>query len=381
MTYTAYVCETVTGKNLGPLDCKIDAWSRELNGTDTATVSLYPSSKGGLSVANRDWLRLITQGPRMSLVIEWNTGPASAGSIVFAGPIWQRSWDGKRTQITAQGVRSLFARRKALMWTLPYASQTVTYNNMTLGSIAVSLVQNVALAGAKAGSSLPIVFPTIIPDSDATHTRTYNGYSLTNIDRCLTELTNVINGPDIDFTPSWTSAARTQLQYTMRVGTTAQPKLMQAAPISFDASQPKSAVKLFTAVDDARSMATTEWALGAGQGIGTLVSVAQSTSLTSQGWPLLEQQTDYKTILDQITLDAHTAGDLATFTAPITQFGLTVDITQPPTFGSYLPGDNVFVAVRNHVWIPDSPPAGYPMRLVKLSGNSSTSAVMDVQYA
>lgn len=317
----------------------------------------------------------------MSLVIEWNTGPSSQGSIVFAGPIWQRPWDGKQVDITASGVRSLFTRRKALMWTLPYATQTLNYANMSLGSIGVALVRDVALAGSKAGASLPMVFPTAEADTDATHVRTYSAYSLTNIDQCLDDLTSSLNGPDFDFTPSWTDASRSHLQYTMRAGTDEQPKIMQAATISFDASQPKSAVKLLTYLDDATQMATTDWALGSGDGTSTLMSVTQSTSLTAQGWPLLEQETDYKTVLDQPTLDAHTAGDLATFAAPAVQFGLTVDITKPPVFGAYTIGDNALVAVRNHSWIPDSPPAGYPMRIVKLSGDATTSATMDVQNA
>jgi hypothetical protein len=372
----------VTGRNLGPLDCKISNWSRELNGTDTATVTLFPSSRRGVNTANRDFIRLITQPPRMSLVIEWNTGPASAGSIMFAGPIWQRPMpDAKSVSITASGLRSMFTRRKALPWTVPYASQVLNYSNMSLGSIAVSLVQNVALDALKAGSSLPIVFPTVEVDTDVTHVRQYNGYALQNIDQLLSDLTNVVNGPDIDFTPSWTDASRSHLQYTMRVGTDEQPKIMSAGPISFDASAPKSAVKQLTYLDDASAMATTDWALGSGDSTTVLISKADTTTAVANGYPLLEQETDYLTVLDQPTLDAHTAGDVAAFSMPTAQFGLTVDITQPPTFGSYLLGDRVFVAVRNHWWIPDSPPQGYPMRLVKLSGDATTSATMDVQNA
>lgn len=382
MTYTCYVVETVTGRNLGPLDCKIDNWSRELNGTDTAQVTMYPSGTGGLSVANRDWVRLITTPAKMSLVIEWNSGPASAGSIMFAGPIWQRPMnDTKSVSFAASGIRSMFTRRKALMWTLPYASQVLSYSNMSLGSIAINLVQSVGLAGSKTGSSLPIVFPTVEVDTDATHVRTYNGYALSNIDQLLSDLTNVVNGPDIDFTPSWTDASRQHLQYTMRVGTDEQPKIMQGASISFDASQPKSAVKSLTMLEDASAMATTDWALGSGDSTTVLISMAQSTTAIGNGFPLMEAETDYLTVLDQPTLDAHTAGDLAAYAGAATQFGLSVDITQPPAWGSYLIGDTAFVAVRNHFWIPDSPPKGYAMRVVKLSGDATTTGTMDVQNA
>jgi len=374
--YKTYVVETVTGLNLGPLDCRIGSWTRELNGTDAASVTVHP---GALTVMNRDWIRLITQPPRMSLVIEWVDSFSSA--IIFAGPIWARPWDGKNVQFNASGIRTLFNRRKALMWTLPYQNQVLSYSNMSLGSIAVSLVRDVAMAGSKAGASLPIVFPSTLVDSDPTHVRTYNGYALSNINQMLTELTNVANGPDIDFLPSWTDASKQYLQYTMRVGTNAQPKIMQAAPIAFDASAVQSSVKTLTMIEDAALMATTDWALGNGNGTGILTSMAQNTALTSAGWPLLEQETDYKTVADQPTLDAHTAGDLAAFSAPTVQFGMTVDSTKPPTLGPYTVGDNVLVRVANHVWIPDSPVAGYPMRLVKMSGDSSTTVSLDVQNA
>jgi hypothetical protein len=180
----------------------------------------------------------------------------------------------------------------------------------------VSLVRDVALAGSKAGASLPIVFPASEVDTDATHVRTYNGYALSNIDQLLTDLTNVINGPDIDFTPSWSGPSRQFLQYTMRVGTDEQPKLMQAAPISFDASQPKSAVKLLTTLDDASAMSTTAWALGSGDGTSVLMSKADNAATIAAGYPLLEQETDYLTVGDQPTLDAHTAGDLTPTLCP-----------------------------------------------------------------
>ncbi len=374
--YKVYVCETVTGKNLGPLDVHVDQWTRELNGTDAATVSLYP---GALTMKNRDWLRLITQGPRMTLVIEWNTAFSSA--IVFAGPIWTRPWDGKKVVLNASGIRSILARRKALAWAPPYQTQVLPYVNMSLGSIAVSLVRDVALDGTKAGSSLPIVFPSIETDTDPTHVRNYNGYAVSTIDTLLSDLTNVINGPDIDFLPSWTDGSKQFLQYTMRVGTNEQPKIMTATQLTFDASAKKSSVKLLTSLEDASLMTTTDWALGSGDGTGVLMSVAQSSLATSNGWPLLEHETDYKTVDTQTTLDTHTAGDLAAFSAPTVQFGLTVDATKPPVFGSYTLGDNAFVRVANHVWIPDSPVAGYAMRIVKMSGDSSTTITMDVQNA
>jgi hypothetical protein len=106
---------------------------------------------------------------------------------------------------------------------------------MSLGSIATKVVQAVTNA---TGYGLPIVFPSIIADTDPTHVRNYYGYNLKSAGSALTDLTGVLNGPDIDFTPVWADANRSAINYQMRVGTTAQPKLFGANEVVFDATQP-----------------------------------------------------------------------------------------------------------------------------------------------
>lgn len=365
--YTAFACETVTGNNLGPLDVTISSWARELNGTDTATVVMSP---GALTVANRDLIRLYTTPWRMSLVICWDGVP------MFAGPFVTRQWSNTATTFNAVGFRSLFLKRKAHTWATPYASQALSYTNMSLASIAQAL----AIVGTShPGGSLPIVYPATEVDSDPTHVRNYPGYELKNISDIWTLLTGVKNGPDIDFLPSWTDATQTAIQWTMRLGTLAQPQLFQPQRVVFDVSSPQSSVSNLTYVEDGSQLTTTQWAAGAGNDVGILMSQTTSTNLTSNGYPMLEEEVDYRTVIDQATLDTYTAGDLALHSVPVVQWSLTVDALQPPVMSSYNIGDRSLVRVANHIWIPDSVPAGYPMRIVGMSGNSSTSLTLKVQ--
>ena len=364
--YSAFACETVTGKNLGPLDVTVTAWSRELNGTDTATVVMSP---GALTVANRDRVRLYTTPWRMTLVICWDGVP------MFAGPFVTRQWSSTATTFNAVGIRSVFQKRKAHTWATPYASQTLAYSGMSLSSIARSL----AVVGmSHLGGTLPIVLPSTEVDSDPTHVRNYAGFELKNISDIWGLLTGVNNGPDIDFPPSWTDASQTFIQWTMRTGTMAQPKLYAASQVVFDAAQPGSSVSELTYAEDGSQLTTAQWAAGAGTDVGILMSQTTSATLTSNGFPLLEEETDYKTVSDQATLDTYTAGDLALHSIPVVQWTLTVNALLPPVMSSFNIGDLARVRVANHIWIPDG---DYPMRIMGTSGDSSTKLKLKVQGA
>lgn len=365
MTYTAYACETVTGKNISPLDINVNAWARELNGTDTASVILAP---GALTVKTRDNLRLLTTPWRMSLAICWN------GIPVFYGPFVTREWK-TSLQLNAVGTKSIFLRRKAHTWALPLANMVLTYTNMSLGGIAGALLQ---VGMNHPGGSLPIIAPPSEADSDPTHTRTYFGYESKNISDLWDELTGVANGPDIDFVPSWTDSTQSYMQVTMRTGTVAQPKLGSTNQVVFDAAQPESSVSELDYTEDASQLTTTEWSAGSGTDVGILMSRIESDYLVGNNFPLLEEEVDYKTVSDQATLDSSATGDLNVYGMPIIEWSLKVDATKPPALTSYNVGDPCRVRIVNHVWLPDG---DYNMRIVGIAGDSSTMVTLQVQGA
>lgn len=364
--YSIYACETVTGKNLGPLDATVSNWQRELNGTDTATITLAP---GALTTGTRDQLRLYTTPWKMSLLICWNGAP------VWAGPVITRQWSAKATTINAAGIKNIFLRRKAHTWATPFASQSLAYSNMSLGTIAQTLVQ---LGCSHPGGALPITYPATETSTDVTFARTYAGFELKNIADLLTELTGVINGPDIDFLPVWTDSTQTAMKWSMRIGTLAQPQMYSPNQVVFDAAQPGSSVSDLSYTEDASQLTTAAWSAGSGTDVGILMSQTVSSTLTSVGFPLLEEEIDHKTVAIQATLDAHSAGDLAAHATPIIQWSLTIDSTQPPALSSFNLGDQARVRIANHVWIPDG---DYLMRIMGMSGNSSTKIVLNVQVA
>lgn len=368
--YTVFACETVTGNMIGVLPCVIQNWADVMGGTATAEITLAP---GALTMATRDNYRNLTTPWRMSVVIDWD------GVAVWAGPVIAREFDGSTVKISCQGFKAILNRRKVHNWATPLSNFTVTYTGMSLGQIAIQLVQ-LATSGSKPGSSLPVVIPTLTEtDTDPTHVRTYNGAELKDTGTELDNLTKSLNGPDIHFLPQWVNSNRSQIQWVMRVGTLAQPVLSSAQAVTFDGSAPRSSVQKLTELEDGSNLVTTQWAKGAGNTTVTVMSKKSSSTLIGQGWPLVEGEIDYKTVSDQATLDAHAQADLtARQTAP-KQWPFEVNAGLAPVLGSYLLGDNAYIRVKDHVWIPDSPPQGYPARIISIAGDNTPTVKLGVQ--
>ena len=370
MTFTVYACETVTGRNLGPLECALSSWARVLNGGETAAITLPVDTDGaGLNAGTRDWYRQVTEPARMSLVIDWD------GVALWGGPVWNRARSTSSVAVSAAGIGTVFTRRKLAdpLSATAVASQTFAYTGLSLATIAKRLIQ---FSLTRTGGSLPIVLPADEADSDTTHQRSWYGYDLQTIGDLLTGLTGVIGGPDIDFRPQWTDSSRTRIQWVMATGTAAAPRLASSSQLAFVYGTRDSGVRDITVAEDASQMVTDQWAKGSGSSTTTMTSRAASRTYPDLGWPLLESETDYTDVTVQGTLDAHTAGDLATYGTPLAQWGLTVDALEDPKLGTYLPGDLPTVQVQDDFWIPDGT---YPMRIVQISGDASTAVKVDVQ--
>lgn len=372
MTFTLYACRTTTGQNLGRLPGVLQAWQRVLNSSETASATI---PRGAIdpqvlkSTTARDNVAAWTTPWLMTLVVDWD------GTVVWAGPI-----SGRQPQndlgISAVGLKTLFTRRKAINWTAPYAAQTLTYpSTISLGSIAAQLVAT-ATASSKPGAPLPLVLPAQTADSNPANAATLYGYDLRSVSDVLDLLTAFAGGPDIDFAPQWVDANRTAIQWVMRVGTPSAPKLTGPTVQAFDATQPGSSVQSLNVSEDASSLATADWAKGAGSGTSTLMSLQTSQALTSLGMPLLEQETDHTEATTQAQLDALAVGDLATNAGAIVQWAMGVNAAGTPQLGTYQVGDAARVNVRRHWWIPDG---DYGMRILGISGDASNTVQLAMQ--
>lgn len=360
--YTLYAAQTTTGQVQGKLFGELSSWARVLNGLDSAQAVLYPDSTFGLNTGTRELYRALTEPAKMSLLIDWN------GTLTYAGPIWTRTWDGSTLTLSSSGVRSLLALRK--LANLPSATwlqnQSYAYTD-SLPHIMQQLVQfvgNIAWDGA----SLPI---TCEANSwGDSYQPTWYGFDLQNIDDLLTTLTAYEGGPDVDFQPVWNDATHTAFHWVMRTG---DPYLVTANMLSLDTRVPESPVTKLQVTDDASKLSTVQHAKGSGSDTSTLMSHYIDTALTSQGWPVLEQETDYTTVIEQATLDQHTKGDQQSHATKTVQF--TATVTAGNVLGAFDLGDLAFLNVRDHVWIPDG---DYDMRIIQTALSSDSQDAVDV---
>lgn len=90
-------------------------------------------------------------------------------------------------------------------------------------------------------------------------------------------------------------------------------------------------------------------AVGAGEEVAMLFSIAFASAELASGFPLLERTTSYKSVSVQTTLDTHATADVAALSGDVELPSLTVR-GRPDV----QPGDYVKVRINDPAWFPDS---------------------------
>ena len=291
--------------------------------------------------------------------------------VIEAGPIWARTWGQGTLTIRATGLSSIFDHRLLLShlidWSAPgaIAASSLSYSGLSLGTIAKRLVQ---AALAHSGGDLPIVLPD---DEAGTHERTYPGSDLATVAQRLQQLAEVQGGPEYAFEPRLT-ADRMGIEWMLRVGTTADPALHQdGLDWVVDTSAPRGQVSGFTVTEDASAVATRAFAKGSGTDTAALISRPSARAdLLDSGYPLLESARSYSTVLEQSTIDAHAAADLATNDRPWTTWSLS--LVADDRLGQVRPGDWWQVRVGEHVYLERGT---YRARMASLKGAFGSSTI------
>lgn len=398
--YSVLVGELRTGRRLVALPYSGGSWSISAGGAGAITVKvptkaadlmrLEPRVSGGLWPGPDVWPSETTF-PR-EVVTRWVPGSSprrdlkgateptrtflavlAGDRVVEAGPIWSRSeGDDGTLEIRALGLRSLWDHRLVLNHlasvTTPgaVAASSLSYSGMSLGTIAKRLVQE---ALAHTGGSLPVVFQA---DEAGSSVRTYPGFELASVGQRLQELSQVQGGPELDFQPRLTSD-RTGVEWVMRTGTTAQPWLAQTGmDWMVDTTVPRGALGGLSVVEDASKVATRAWAKGSGTDEATLISrPAVATDRLDAGFPLLESAESYSSVVEQATVDAHAAGDLAANDRPMQTWKVRVAVDS--RVGAARPGDWWSIRVGDGRVLVD---AGlYRSRMASMSGDLASEFV------
>jgi len=378
VTWVAHLVSTVTGVRGARLDLTSDgSWSIPVNGIEDWKVTV---SKDQLGRIDPDWW-----GPwRASVLVSWDTG---AGLVPWVmGPITGPPAETRATATLAcKGLGALLEHRVVLPrdYGLPgeyegdmtaLARDYVSRVGRSLGSIAQDIVD--LSTDRKLGGHLPVRYGSPREHHSSLNERTYMGYNLANNGtwKRLTELSEVIGGPDIAFRPAFTDDSQTHVEWVMMHGTSAQPGIEQDWTMDLDTTSSKSPVASVDVSTDASGLTNRVYWTGAGEDEGTLVRMSQNMRMLEDGTPLLESVGSTSDSESPSLVQAHADSALDAGARPLQQLTIQVDGSDPRCeIGRWHVGDMARVTIGDE-WLTVAP-GTRPLKIIAAKGDWSSSMV------
>jgi len=356
-------------------------WRIDLNDIEEFEVTL---SKPRMREIEPSWWRQWSGG-----VLITKTGVDGTERPWLAGPVVEPPEEARETvTLTCRGIGAILEQRVVLAKDfLPggssasrdtaqeLAESVVRRSGMSLGTIAQEVVK--LSTDAKTGGHLPIRFASPRETGSKLNERTYWGYNLANnlSWKRLTELSNVLKGPDIMFRPEWEDETHTSIVWAMHHGTVAQPAIAQEWEMSLDTTAPRGPVASPKVTHDGTDVVNRVYWTGAGEDQGTLIKVVQDLKRMREYVPLLEtvgSTSDSEN--PQLILD-HARARLRQGATPLTQLTLTVDGDDERTeLGHWHVGDLAAVTLSADEWLT-LPGGTTRQRIIAASGDFVTSTV------
>lgn len=357
MTTTWFIGNLLTGRRIQTLPVLTGSWSEVLNADGDLSCTV--------SMRNPQVRRL---GLRESAI------PGASFLAVFsddvglqAGPIWMHDWDDdlQRLTLTASGMWSYFDHRMVLpvlAGRLPTDPTTNTRfaavsvdpddpwpvdTRKSLQGMARALV---AQAQSWTSGNVPIVLPAEIA---GTNERLYRAADLATVGRRLRELSQVEGGPDIRFSPRFTTD-RLGVEWVMEIGSPTQPLLFSSQEPVFNYGLPRSSVSRLRVQVDGRGLASQAYAAGGRAVDQSLMAVATDATLTAAGFPVLEvADATRATVSDLSTLQGHANERVMWGRLPVRSISFDHDPKVRPFVGSFRAGDFVKLRVRDNSYLDD----------------------------
>lgn len=378
--WSVIVFETKTGRivNNDLSVVGMPQFNRQINQPGSVQVKILV---GDLSTPSKEILRSLATGWRFSLGVVYGGGLSSSSYIAQAGPVMTHQYNEQddTLTLTCGGFWTILNHRMLMNPTTggasPEQSATsgsgildmsstydLTYSGLSLHSIAKSIVQDNC---TRFGMSLPVDFPTTIT---GTATRTYPVYDLATAGQRLQEITQVDQGPDIDFAPYFDPSNPGYVRWNMLIG---NPTLAQLGlNYYWDYG---SSLETITTDSDASSMASGIYVKGNSTERSTTVAYQNSTVLTSAGWPAIESiDTSHSSVIDNTVLNGYATADIGLYKSPVEMWTCIVRAAEQPNFGTFNPGTYATFNVIGHRWVPDGQ---YTQRILGFTQGQNTGEV------
>lgn len=378
------VGDMLTGRRLKNLQAVDGSWSEVLNDSGELSCTVLLSDE-----VNRrlDLFNSATVGKSFLAAVDGDT-------VLQAGPIWVHKWsaDGSLLNLSATGMWGYFDHRVLLPVLAgrepsdpttdtrysqiisdeddpgyPWASDT----RASLTTIAKELVEQ---AQTWTNGDVPVVLPS---DEAGTAERWYKGTDLAFVGDRLRQITQVEAGPDIMFTPRWTSD-KLGIEWVMRIGTPTEPVLSSDQVQTFRVGVEESSVSRFSVTVDGSGLASTGLASGGKSVSQAIAKVSEDTTLTDAGYPALEAVDSGRATTSEAGTVQEYADALTTAgRSPAITIAFAHNFTQIPYLEAFNAGDTATVSVRGDYYLPDD---SYSMRLLARSGKLGDDTV-DLHFA
>ncbi len=397
VAYRLAVANTLTGQVVGDLPfTAVPTWSRVLNGSGTLTGVSVPLNPTQL---DSDMKQRLQEPWRWTVL--WCYGNTVLQAGILSSPTVD---DTQKPSVASLATVTLweFLTRKRLVLTpgqnVGTAAANVVFSptspdtanrNLSLHSIARRLVE-LATNNGDPTYRLPIVLPDTIGGASV---RTYLGSDLATTGTRLSELTQVDQGPEVEFSPEFGDSTQGYFRWRMRIGNNRLGQL--GYPHAWDYQ--RALLSLSTGIDgtdmtfnvtskgqDTRTVSSATPPVAS----GALISAAASDTLyTGQGWPALQTaDTGHTSTIDTATVQGYANAAVTTHRVPIKTATAHISITGldnqgrqtgAPSIDLISVGDTAFVGLTGHPFLADGQ---YGMRILTLeSGPDAFTAKMVVQ--
>lgn len=359
--------DLLTGRRIQTLKALSGPWSEEVNeaGELSCTVSLRNPVMRRLGLQES-----AIPGKAFLAAVEGDT-------ILQAGPIWYHDWDEDSSKLTlgAAGMWSYFDHRTllpVLASRLPSDVTTDTdYRAKSLQGVARGLV---AQAQSWTSGNVPVILPAEVA---GTSDRTYRGADVAPVGDRLRELTAVLRGPEIRFSPRWTTD-RLGIEWVMEIGTPTQPLIFSPQRPVFYVGVEKSSVTRLKLNVNGSKIGSQAFALGGRADDLALVTVSTDSTLTAAGFPLLELvDSSHATVEQASTLQGYSDELVSRGRLPIQTMSFTHRVSTQPYLSSFRAGDFAVVRVVGSRYLP---PAEHIFRILSRSGDVKSTTV-DLTFA
>lgn len=343
MTWRAYLGLTMTGEVGRRLDWSSGNLNIALNDIEELSVSVAQNFVEEVSL---EWWS--PWSGCLLLSYEGDEGEVLMGAGPFIRPPQEESTHSELT-LKAQGIGAVLSRRNVSGDFRPGEEEKLKntiyeWSGVSLGSMVGRLVKE---ATAKRAGWLPIV---ISPEEKAIRQRTYEGWNLGNngVWKRITEISEVIGGPDVMFRPRWVPGSnRTRFEWVLVTGTEAQPTIPQRREVFWDTTAQATCITHVDLTSSVEGWAHKSYVTGTGEGSGIALAIAE------------KDPDQYVPLLETVIADSDGEGDLlkskaeaALMLNSLHQFNLGVSSKDQGAFGTWYVGDTVDLQVQDWLAVP-----------------------------